>query len=92
MSTNNTYDLSSDKQEKSMLDQFLAQWELDYIRFAEYLGVDYTTLYRYRKGQREFALTMEQIQKLDKLLAKVGKRLSDLPADWYRDREVSKKT
>ncbi len=88
MSTNNQCGLSSDKQEKSMLQQLLDQWELDYNRFSDVLGIDRQSLWQYRTGKREFRLSMEQIQRLEKLLKQVDKTFSDLPSDWYRDREV----
>lgn len=78
-------DLSRGKKQKSMLDRMLDEWDLDYNGFADFLGVQRMALWRYRKGEREFRLNMEQIQKLDKLLEKLGKRFSDLPPDWYRD-------
>ncbi|WP_013324102.1 hypothetical protein [Gloeothece verrucosa] len=77
--------LSRGQKQKSMLDQLLILWELDYKGFCEILKIDYKNLWRYRQGLREFRLNMEQIAELDKLLKKVDKRYSDLPLDWYLD-------
>jgi DNA-binding NtrC family response regulator len=72
--------------EKSVLEQLLEVNGLDLNGLSEYLGIGRTTLWQYRVGRREFRLNMQQISKLDSLLQKMGKRLSDLPPDWILDK------
>jgi hypothetical protein len=78
--------LSREKKEKSMLDQLLDTWELNYNGFADYLEIDRRTLWKYRTGKLDFKLDWQQIQKLQQLLKRVGKDFSDLPSDWIRDK------
>lgn len=79
-------DLSIANPEKSVLDQVLEALNMDYVSLADYLGLDRRTLWQYRAGKREFKLNMEQIHKLEELLAKVGLSLKKLPSDWYLDK------
>lgn len=77
--------LSRGKKNKSMLEKLLEKWDLSYVGFSEYLGINRKTLMQYRKGQREFRLNMEQIKKLQQLLKKVNLDFDDLSPDWYKD-------
>ncbi|ACK68610.1 hypothetical protein PCC7424_0140 [Gloeothece citriformis PCC 7424] len=88
--TDNKPTLSRGKKKKvqSVLDKLLEEWDMDYGSFSDYMGFHRNGLWKYRIGEREFRLNMSQIQKLEKLLHKIGKSFSDLPIDWYLDKDI----
>ncbi|PSF25884.1 hypothetical protein C7H19_25205 [Aphanothece hegewaldii CCALA 016] len=70
---------------KTVLEQLLEEWDLDYVKFSKLLGFNRISLWQYRIGRREFRLSMTQIKTLEKMLAQVNLKFSDLPDDWILD-------
>lgn len=75
----------------STLRQIRDALDLTQLELAIYIGVDKSTVYRWESGQREATLTLDQIIKIDELLAEVGLRFSDLPAPTFAAPKTSKK-
>lgn len=50
-------------------------------QFAELLGVDYDTIWRWETGRRKMSLSLNQIKILDDCLSNLGLRFSNLPDD-----------
>lgn len=70
---------------KTVLEQLLNEWNLDYIKFSKLLGFNRISLWQYRIGRREFRLSMTQIKTLESMLKEIGLSLVDLPDDWILD-------
>ncbi|WP_013324526.1 hypothetical protein [Gloeothece verrucosa] len=90
--TDKTKNLSRGKKYKSMLDEFLALWDMTPGQLAARLEINYRTLGQYRRGEREFRLNMKQIQSLQELLRQIGRDYLDLPLDWYLDKDQEEQT
>lgn len=74
------------KNKNIVLFEIITANNITLTEFAKLLGIGWTTLHQYRTGKREFRLDMSQIRVLDRLVAKTGKRLADLPPDWILDK------
>ena len=70
------------KQDSVILKQILECLDCNYTEFAQILGIGRTTLEQYRRGSRQFKLSMRQIKILSHLLREVGLALEELPDDW----------
>lgn len=69
--------------DNSTLRQIRDALELTQLELANYIGVSENTVSRWEIGKRDATLTLDQIIKIDELLAKVGLRFSDLPAPTF---------
>jgi transcriptional regulator with XRE-family HTH domain len=69
-------------QDSPILKQVLKCLGLNYTEFAKKLEMGVTTLEQYRRGTRQFRLTIRQVKILISLLREVGLSIEDLPDDW----------
>lgn len=69
--------------ERSLLRQIREALKLSQKELAEKIGVTRNTISRWEVAERTTTLTLDQVIELDKLLAEIGLRFSDLPAPTF---------
>ena len=74
-------------QEKSVIEQLLEVHEMSYNELAEALEIKPETLRRYRRGERDFRLSMSQIKLINNLLEPLKIKIYDLPDDWILEKK-----
>ena len=65
-----------------MIEQILEAHNFSYNELADILGINSETLRRYRKGERDFRLSMRQIKIINDLLLPLNINICELPDDW----------
>lgn len=70
------------KQDSAILKQIIQCLDCNYTEFAQVLEIGVSTLEHYRRGTRQFKLSMRQVKILAALLREIGLSLEDLPDDW----------
>ncbi len=74
-------------QDKPVIEQILEAHNFSYNDLADVLEINSETLRRYRKGERDFRLSMRQIKIINDLLLPFNINICELPDDWILEKK-----